>query len=112
VNRGIAGQTTDQMLVRFRQDVVALHPAAVVILAGLNDIAGLHGSHTEEMILDNLTWMTRKPMGSASSWLRYRHRGGSGKITSRNSTASSASTALARAPSISTITWRWPRAAT
>jgi lysophospholipase L1-like esterase len=58
LNRGIAGQTTDQMLVRFRQDVIDLHPTAVVILAGLNDIAGLQGSHTEEMILDNLTSMT------------------------------------------------------
>jgi lysophospholipase L1-like esterase len=57
LNRGIAGQTTDQMLVRFRQDVIGLHPKAVVILAGLNDIAGLHGSSTEEMILDNLTSM-------------------------------------------------------
>jgi lysophospholipase L1-like esterase len=58
LNRGIAGQTTDQMLVRFRQDVIGLHPKAVVILAGLNDIAGLHGSSTEEMILYNLTSMT------------------------------------------------------
>jgi len=58
LNRGIAGQTTDQMLVRFRQDVIGLHPKAVVILAGLNDIAGLHGSATEEMILDNLASMT------------------------------------------------------
>lgn len=58
LNRGIAGQTTDQMLVRFRQDVIALQPKAVVILAGLNDVAGLHGSHTEEMILDNLSSMT------------------------------------------------------
>jgi lysophospholipase L1-like esterase len=58
LNRGIAGQTTDQMLVRFRQDVIGLHPKAVLILAGLNDIAGLHGSATEEMILDNLTSMT------------------------------------------------------
>ena len=58
LNRGIAGQTTDQMLIRFRQDVIGLHPKAVVILAGLNDIAALHGSATEEMILDNLTSMT------------------------------------------------------
>jgi lysophospholipase L1-like esterase len=58
LNRGIAGQTTDQMLIRFRQDVIALNPKVVVILAGLNDIAGLHGSSTEEMILDNLTSMT------------------------------------------------------
>ena len=58
LNRGIAGQTTDQMLVRFRQDVISLHPKAVVILGGLNDIAGLHGFATEEMILDNLMSMT------------------------------------------------------
>jgi lysophospholipase L1-like esterase len=58
VNRGIGGQTTDQMLVRFRQDVIDLHPKAVVILAGLNDIAGLHGAHTEEMTLDNITSMS------------------------------------------------------
>ena len=57
LNRGIAGQTTDQMLIRFRQDVIDLHPKAVVILAGINDIAALHGSATEEMILDNLTSM-------------------------------------------------------
>ena len=44
LNRGIAGQTTDQMLIRFRQDVIDLHPKAVVILAGVNDIAGLHGA--------------------------------------------------------------------
>jgi lysophospholipase L1-like esterase len=58
LNRGIAGQTTDQMLIRFRQDVISLSPKVVVILAGLNDIAGLHGSSTEEMILDNLVSMT------------------------------------------------------
>ncbi len=40
VGRGIGGQTTPQMLVRFRQDVIALKPAVVVILAGTNDIAG------------------------------------------------------------------------
>lgn len=43
INRGISGQTTSQMLVRFRQDVIALRPAAVVILAGTNDIAGNTG---------------------------------------------------------------------
>jgi lysophospholipase L1-like esterase len=46
------------MLIRFRQDVIDLHPKAVVILAGLNDIVGLHGTATEEMILDNLMSMT------------------------------------------------------
>jgi hypothetical protein len=43
VGRGISGQTTPQMLVRFRQDVLALDPAVVVILAGTNDIAGNTG---------------------------------------------------------------------
>jgi lysophospholipase L1-like esterase len=43
INRGISGQTTSQMLVRFRQDVIALQPKAVVILAGTNDIAGNTG---------------------------------------------------------------------
>jgi lysophospholipase L1-like esterase len=43
INRGIGGQTTPQMLVRFRQDVIDLHPAAVIILAGTNDIAGNTG---------------------------------------------------------------------
>lgn len=58
VGRGISGQTTPQMLVRFHQDVVALHPAAVVILAGTNDIAGNTGPSTLEMIEDNLAGMT------------------------------------------------------
>jgi lysophospholipase L1-like esterase len=57
VNRGISGQTTPQMLVRFRQDVVALHPEAVVILAGTNDIAGNTGPSTLEMIEDNFKGM-------------------------------------------------------
>ena len=58
VNRGISGQTTAQMLVRFRQDVIALHPTAVVILAGTNDIAGNTGVSTLPMIEDNLASMT------------------------------------------------------
>lgn len=53
VNRGISGQTTPQMLVRFQQDVVQLHPAAVLILSGTNDIAGNTGPATPEMIEDN-----------------------------------------------------------
>jgi lysophospholipase L1-like esterase len=57
VNRGISGQTTPQMLLRFRQDVVALEPAAVVILAGTNDIAGNTGPSTLEMIQDNFKSM-------------------------------------------------------
>ena len=58
IGRGISGQTTPQMLVRFRQDVIALHPAAVVILAGTNDIAGNTGPSTLGMIEDNLASMT------------------------------------------------------
>lgn len=46
INRGISGQTTEQMLVRYRQDVVDLHPAVVVILAGTNDIAANTGPET------------------------------------------------------------------
>ncbi|MGE0439095.1 MAG: SGNH/GDSL hydrolase family protein [Gemmatimonadales bacterium] len=57
VGRGISGQTTPQMLVRFRQDVIALAPAVVVILAGTNDIAGNTGPSTLEMIEDNLASM-------------------------------------------------------
>ena len=55
--RGISGQTTPQMLVRFRQDVIALQPKVVVILAGTNDIAGNTGPSTLEMIEDNLASM-------------------------------------------------------
>ena len=58
LNRGISGQTTPQMLVRFQQDVVRLHPAVVVILAGTNDIAGNTGPSTPEMIEDNFRSMT------------------------------------------------------
>jgi lysophospholipase L1-like esterase len=54
VNRGISGQTTPQMLLRFRADVIALKPTAVVILAGINDIAGNTGPMTIEMIRDNI----------------------------------------------------------
>jgi len=58
INRGISGQTTPQMLVRFRADVVKLHPKVVVILGGTNDIAGNTGPSTIEMIEDNLASMT------------------------------------------------------
>lgn len=57
INRGISGQTTPQMLVRFRQDVVALKPKVVVILAGTNDIAGNTGPSTLYMIEYNLASM-------------------------------------------------------
>lgn len=58
IGRGIGGQTTPQMLVRFHADVVALKPAVVVILGGTNDIAGNTGPSTLEMIEDNLQAMT------------------------------------------------------
>ncbi len=57
IGRGISGQTTPQMLVRFQQDVVHLKPAVVVILAGTNDIAGNTGPSTSEMIEDNFASM-------------------------------------------------------
>src|SRR6185312_2062140 len=59
LDRGISGQTTPQMLIRFRQDVIDLHPKVVVILAGINDIAGNTGPSTVEMIEDNLKSMAQ-----------------------------------------------------
>lgn len=57
INRGIAGQTTQQMLIRFRPDAIALKPKVVVILAGINDIAGNTGLVTLAMIEDNYASM-------------------------------------------------------
>ncbi|WP_460687544.1 SGNH/GDSL hydrolase family protein [Niabella aquatica] len=57
INRGIGGQTTPQMLVRFRADVINLRPKVVVILAGTNDIAGNTGPSTPEMIQNNIASM-------------------------------------------------------
>jgi len=57
VDRGISGQTTPQMLIRFRPDVIALQPKVVVILAGTNDIAGNTGPMTLEQIEANLVSM-------------------------------------------------------
>ncbi|WP_313790194.1 SGNH/GDSL hydrolase family protein [Muricauda sp. TY007] len=57
VNRGIGGQTTPQMLLRFRQDVIDLNPKVVVILAGTNDIAGNTGPMTLKQIHDNILSM-------------------------------------------------------
>lgn len=57
INRGISGQTSPQMLLRFKQDVIALQPKVVVILAGTNDIAGNTGPSTLEMIVDNIKSM-------------------------------------------------------
>ena len=57
LNRGIKGQTTPQMLVRFRQDVIALKPKVVVILAGMNDIASVTGPITQAMTAENMMSM-------------------------------------------------------
>jgi lysophospholipase L1-like esterase len=57
IGRGISGQTTPQMLIRFRPDVIALGARVVVILAGTNDIAGNTGPMTDEQIQDNLASM-------------------------------------------------------
>lgn len=54
LNRGIQGQTTPQMLVRFRQDVIALRAKVVVILAGANDLAGATGPITQAMTAENV----------------------------------------------------------
>jgi len=58
LNRGIAGQTTAQMLVRFRQDVIALKPRVVVIHGGTNDLTGVLGPGTEGTVGDNITSMS------------------------------------------------------
>ena len=59
LDRGIGGQTTPQMLIRFRQDVIDLHPKVVLILAGINDIAGNTGPSSLGMIEDNLASMAQ-----------------------------------------------------
>ena len=58
VNRGISGQTTPQMLIRFKPDVVNLNPEGVVILAGINDIAGNTGPISIENTAENITSMS------------------------------------------------------
>ena len=58
INRGISGQTTPQMLIRFKQDAVHLNPKIIIINGGTNDIWGNTGPSTPEMIIDNLCSMT------------------------------------------------------
>ena len=58
LNRGIRDQTSAQMLVRFRQDVISLQPAAVIVQAGTNDLAGLTGPATEGTMAENFMSMT------------------------------------------------------
>lgn len=60
IDRGISGQTTSQMVVRFEQDVIALKPKTVVILAGINDIAENAGPITLEAVFDNIEIMVNK----------------------------------------------------
>ena len=60
IDRGISGQTTSQMVVRFEQDVIALKPKTVVILAGINDIAENTGPITLEAVFDNIEIMVNK----------------------------------------------------
>ena len=57
VGRGIGGQTTPQMLLRFRQDVIALQPKKVILLAGINDIAQNTGPISLDQIMDNIKSM-------------------------------------------------------
>jgi lysophospholipase L1-like esterase len=64
VNRGISGQTTAQMVLRFRQDVVNLRPKVVVILAGTNDVAGNTGAMTPEMTENN--WQSMADMAKVN----------------------------------------------
>lgn len=56
-NRGIKGQTTPQMLVRFRQDVIKLQPKVVVLMAGTNDVASVNSPITQQMTAENVTSM-------------------------------------------------------
>lgn len=64
INRGIGGQTTPQMLVRFRADVIDIKADVVVILAGINDIAGNTGPSTIEMVFNNIKSMTELAMAN------------------------------------------------
>jgi len=63
LNRGIDGQTTPQMLVRFQQDVIALHPKVLVVLAGTNDVAGVTGPESDDRIEAN--WAAMADLAAA-----------------------------------------------
>ena len=64
VNRGISGQTTPQMLIRFKPDVINLNPKSVVIMAGINDIAGNTGPITIGNIAENIISMAEIAVAS------------------------------------------------
>jgi lysophospholipase L1-like esterase len=65
INRGISGQTTSQMLIRFRPDAINLQPDVIVILAGVNDVAGNTGPTTPEKILNNIKSMVELAKANA-----------------------------------------------
>ena len=71
IDRGISGQTTPQMLVRFREDVIDLKPAAVVILAGINDIAQNTGYITEDTFGNIVSMIEPKPIISNLLYVRF-----------------------------------------
>ena len=62
INRGISGQTSPQMLIRFKQDAIHLDPRLIIINAGTNDIAANTGPSSPEMIIDNITSMAEISM--------------------------------------------------
>jgi len=62
INRGIGGQTTPQILIRFKPDAIDLKPDVIIILAGTNDIAGNTGPSTVRMITDNIFSMVELAM--------------------------------------------------
>jgi len=64
VCRGISGQVSSQMLVRFRQDVIGLHPQVVVINCGTNDIAENNGPYDEDITMDNIVSMCQLAIGN------------------------------------------------
>jgi len=64
INRGISGQTTPQMLIRFKQDAIHLNPGMIIINAGTNDIAGNTGPATIKMIIDNIFSMAEIARGN------------------------------------------------
>ena len=74
INRGIGGQTTPQMLLRFRQDVIDLEPKIVVILAGTNDIAENTGPITLEQIHDNIQSMVELAKANSENELKNSSR--------------------------------------
>ena len=73
INRGIGGQTTPQMLIRFKQDVIDLKPTVVVILAGTNDIAGNTGPSDVKMITDNIFSMATIATAHEVQAVSYKH---------------------------------------